>query len=110
MKSITLWAMSILGVLLLFSGCAGRAIPNNIGGKYYMAGDDKCKKARRIADSRIMCINSDGKETGYRDAMTDQELQMYMHRDAQEEASSRSINNQLNYNNQQNMNRNLWQR
>jgi hypothetical protein len=37
-----------------------------------------------------MCINSAGEEVGYRDAMTDQQLQMYMHNQQMEAQSYQS--------------------
>jgi len=98
---------------MIFVGCARTAMPNNFGGKFYMSGDDNCVRARKLSDTRIMCIDANGKETGYREAMTDQEISMYQHNRmiAQQESAelSRSLdnlNNQLNYNNQQMLNRN----
>lgn len=65
------------------SGCVGTsdqaAAPNLLNGYYFMAGDESCSQMRPLSVTRIMCINSAGQETGYRDAMTDQQLQMYQH-------------------------------
>ena len=63
---------------IILGGCAS-AMPNFFNGRYYMAGDSSCVSGRVISESRMMCINSDGEETGYRDALTDQQLQMYRH-------------------------------
>lgn len=52
-----------------------------------------------------MCMDSDGRDTGYRNAMSNQELQMYQFNKLREDAASQ----QLNYNNQQQANRNLYQ-
>ena len=82
MKNFTLlWLVIFLG------GCADAA-PNLIGGKYYMAGDSDCTSYRMLSESRIMCIKKDGTEMGYRDSMSDQELQMHMYR--------QQMNNNLN--------------
>jgi len=66
-------------VTIFLGGCASTAtaIPNFINGKYYMAGDSVCTRYRMLSESRIMCLSEDGTENDYRDAMTDQQLQMY---------------------------------
>jgi len=70
-------------VVLTLAGCSGSstplAVPNLVNGKYYMAGDITCTKGRSISDSRIMCANDAGEDTGYRDAMTDQQIQMWQY-------------------------------
>lgn len=71
--------------ILTFAGCAAK--PNLVNGKYYMGGDSNCRKYRALSDDQIMCVNSDGQETGYRNAMSDQELQMYYYNQAEESAS-----------------------
>lgn len=38
-----------------------------------------------LSDSRIMCVNKKGEETGYRESMTNQQLQMYMYQQQQEQ-------------------------
>lgn len=104
----------LLSVVIMFAffGCARTATPNNIAGKFYMAGDSNCVRYRQLSSTRILCIDTNGAETGYRDAMTDQELQMYMHnrtiaqqQSAQLNQSLQNLNNELNYNNQQMLNR-----
>lgn len=103
MKKSFLTALSIISILIL-SGCAIKS-PRAINGKYYMAGDSNCRRYRVISDDRIMCLNSDGQETGYRNAMSDQELEMYRFNLSREDAAWQ----QINYNNQQQANRNLYQ-
>jgi hypothetical protein len=73
--------IAALVVSLSLSGCVStpEATPNFINGNYYMGGDPSCARYRTMSDSRIMCLASDGKETGYRDAMTPQQIQMYQH-------------------------------
>lgn len=100
------WLLLIFSTmaLSLLSGCAS-AMPNAINGKYFMAGDSNCKRYRMLSDDRIMCLDSDGQETGYRRAMTNQELQMWQFNQSREDAAWQ----QINYNNQQQANRNLYQ-
>ncbi len=68
----------IVSLIIFLGGCAS-AMPNLVNGKYYMGGDSSCSRYRTLSESRIMCMDKDGNETGYRDAMTDQQLQMYQH-------------------------------
>lgn len=96
-----------------------RAKPNNVSGKFYMAGDDNCVGYKQLTSTRIRCIDRNRQELGYRDAMSDQEISMYQHNrmiEQQESAeSSRSYdamlnrqnatNQQMNYNFQQQLNR-----
>ena len=70
-------------VVLTVSGCAGGsgtvAAPNLLNGKYFMAGDNTCTGIKQISDGRVMCYNGAKEPTGYRDAMTDQQIQMYQY-------------------------------
>jgi hypothetical protein len=75
-KLTAVWLAIFLG------GCATGSL-KLIEGKYYWGGDSNCVRYRILSESRIMCENKDGIETGYRDAYTDQQLQMYMHEQQQ---------------------------
>lgn len=88
--------------IIIFSGCGNTAMPNFYKGKYYMAGDDNCRKIRSISDTRIMCANKDGQEMGYRDAMTDQQISMYQSDRQYEQQEYQQLNQSM-----QNTNRNL---
>lgn len=66
----------ILFSLLALTGCE-TAAPNFINGHYYMAGDAACKNMTAYEPGRIMCADAKGKNTGWRTAMTDQELYVY---------------------------------
>jgi len=72
-----------LSMIASLSACVGgseqAAAPNLVNGQYFMAGDSTCSQVRQLSATRVMCIDSAGQETGYRDAMTSQELQMYQH-------------------------------
>lgn len=68
------WALS---GMLWVAGCATSPAPNFYNGAYYMAGDASCVHLQAISPTRVMCQNAKGQQTGYRDAMTDQQLMMY---------------------------------
>jgi hypothetical protein len=74
--------MRILLVALIaaaLAGCASTASPVWHEGQYYMVGDDACSDAYPLTKTRVVCYDVDGNETGYRDAMTEAELNMWMH-------------------------------
>ena len=75
--------MMVFILVTLLAGCAGSAMPNFYKGHYYMAGGEGCTKWRNLSGDRMMCLDDDGKDTGYIEPMTDQQLQMYMNRRAE---------------------------
>jgi hypothetical protein len=79
----------------LISGCANEATPNYIGGHYFMGGDKTCKRYRLLSSTRIMCQDSDGNDTGYRDAMDAQDMQAYTYRQQVQAQQIQTLNNQL---------------
>lgn len=86
----------LIAVLALFvSGCASTAIPNLFNGSYYMAGDPACVNARALSSTRIMCSDKKGNETGYRDAMTIEQMQMYQMQVAQQQIQMQQISQSL---------------
>jgi len=99
--------ISILVFALLVSGCAGSAMPNFYNGKYYLAGDSNCRFMRQLEANRIMCQDASRKDVGYRDAMTDQQLQMYMHQQSMDQANSAMYLQYMQQNMQQNQPVNL---
>lgn len=80
--------ISILIFAILVSGCAGVAMPNFYNGKYYLAGDSNCRYMRQLDVNKIMCSDSSHKDIGYREAMTDQQLQMFMHQQSMDQANT----------------------
>ena len=76
-----------IGILVLLStlitGCS--ASPQFLRGHYYMTGDSNCRYSRALTDTSIECYNSDDELTGYRDAMTNQQLEMYRHKEQMEQ-------------------------
>jgi hypothetical protein len=94
--------ISILIFVILISGCAGGAMPNFYNGKYYLAGDSNCRFMRQLEANRIMCQDASRKDVGYRDAMTDQQLQMYMHQQSMDQANSAMYLQYMQQNMQQN--------
>lgn len=88
------FASCLFAVALALAGCAGgsgpTAAPNFMNGYYYLAGDSTCTQIRQIAVGRVMCVNPQGQDTGYRDAMTDQQIQMWQYQNqmAQQQAAA----------------------
>jgi hypothetical protein len=64
-------------VVLVVAGCATTASPSLIGNHYYMMGDSKCLQGRFLSETRMMCLDKNGNDTGYRDGMTSEQLQSY---------------------------------
>lgn len=80
---------------LIISGCASTAMPNFYNGNYYMAGDSNCVRMRPLSSTRIMCINKKGADTGYRDAMTSQQMQMYQVKTVQQQMYMQELNQSM---------------
>lgn len=68
--------LGLVGLLSL-NACANDPALNIVNGRYYMAGDKNCKFTRYISESQIMCLDKDGNETGYRNALTSEEAQIF---------------------------------
>lgn len=83
-----------LGVLII-SGCASSPAPNFFNGNYYMAGDSNCVQMRQLSSTRIMCIDKNGQSTGYREAMTSEQMQMYRMQMLNEQAQMEQLNRQI---------------
>ncbi len=94
-------------IALGLSGCGG-AKPNFYNGRYYMGGDSKCRKVTVRTSSSINCYNSKGGFTGYRNAMTNQQLSMYQHNQQQSNYDYQQQMNRSNYNYQQQRNRSTY--
>lgn len=67
----------VVASALIITGCATTASPMYLNGNYYMAGDQSCFYSRPISDTRIMCLDKERYETGYRDAMSYEQVQIY---------------------------------
>lgn len=74
---LKLRALAALLTVGIISGCGNEAAPNFYNGGYYMAGDKTCTRINAIGPDRVMCYDKAGNPTGYRVAMTTQQLQMY---------------------------------
>ena len=66
-------------------------MPNYYNGNYYMAGDPGCVRMRALSSTRIMCVDKNGVDTGYRDAMTHEQMQMYQLQMVQMQQLNQSI-------------------
>jgi hypothetical protein len=83
----------LIAVSALIAGCAGSAMPNFYKGHYYMAGGPGCTQWRELSGTRMMCIDSDGNDNGYIVPMTDQQLEMYRHKQTMQSNSYNNNNN-----------------
>ncbi|MGO4809172.1 hypothetical protein AB4156_06130 [Cupriavidus sp. 2MCAB6] len=101
LKKLPMRKIATVFLAFAVAGCASPAAPNFVNGRYYMAGDSTCERYRVLSPSRIMCFNSDGQATGYRDAMTDQQLQMYQFNQQMAAQQIQQTNAQLQQQNQQ---------
>lgn len=84
-----------LASALALAGCATTAAPNFFNGGYYMAGDAACVRYREVFPSRVMCMDKHGADTGYRDALTGEQLQMYQMQMAYQQAQIQQMTQQL---------------
>jgi len=89
MKKVWLTTVSIL--LIGLTGCASAARPFSLNGNYFLAGDKNCARYRELSSNSIMCLDKHGKEIGYRNAMTNQDLQMYMQQQQLAAAQAQAI-------------------
>lgn len=80
---------------LLVSACASGPAPNFVNGRYFYAGDQNCKRMSDLGDGRIMCYDKKGNQTGWRSAMTGQDMQMYQMRQAQQAQEMADLSRQI---------------
>lgn len=66
-----------LAGMLAISGCSNPASPKFISGNYYMTGDKNCVWVTPVSGTLIMCADKNKNQTGHRNAMTAQDLQIY---------------------------------
>ena len=90
----------LIPCFLVLSACASGPAPNLFNGQYYMAGDDSCKSIRALSDTRVMCVDKDGNDTGYRDAMTVQEITMWNQQQELQIQQAEATRRQIQQNNQ----------
>ena len=87
--------ITIVALVVVLSGCASSAMPNLYNGEYYMAGDDDCKQMHYASPQSILCKDSKGRETGYRGAMTYEQVQMFYQNQMYQQAQMQQLNQQL---------------
>ena len=90
----------VLLSLMLLTGCASAPAPNFFNGQYYMAGDASCESVRALSDTRVMCIDKDGKDTGYRDAITAEQITMWGQQQALQAQQAAATRQSIRDNNQ----------
>ena len=77
--------------IVALGGCTTTAAPNLYAGQYYLAGDAACVSVTPISSTRVMCADKKGNQTGYRDAMTAQDLQMWQYQAANQRAQMQQL-------------------
>ncbi len=82
-------------VITILNGCASVVRPNNINGKYYMVGDSNCAKYSIESENIINCFTENDEFTEKRRALTNQELQVYLHNQQMERQAWDSLMNNL---------------
>ncbi|WP_448674123.1 hypothetical protein [Pseudoxanthomonas mexicana] len=80
---------------LILVGCASSAAPRYFNGAYYMVGDASCVQGRPLSNTRIMCADKKGNDTGYRDAMSYEQMQMYQIQMAQQQMQMQQFNQSM---------------
>jgi hypothetical protein len=87
---------SVFVAILSLSGCSSTPSANmtSVGGKFYMVGDPNCAYYKQRDENSILCTDKDKQITGYRNALTDQEIQYRMHR---EKIDAEATNSMLNF-------------
>ena len=87
----------VLGAILLAAGCQTQSAHlASINGRFFLGGDKDCVRYGLVKPNTIVCGNAEGKITGYRNALTDQELYVYQSNRAiaaQQEAQQMAIMN-----------------
>lgn len=94
--------MRLIGIMIfavLVAGCQTTAAPNSFNGQYYMAGDTACTNVRAATATTVMCSNSKGEDTGYRNAMTAADIQMWQFQQMRADAELQALTAQVNANN-----------
>jgi len=94
MRNVAIVGVVLVAALVL-AGCATSAAPRYVNGNYYMVGDASCVRGRMLSPTRIMCADKHGSETGYRDAMTTEQMQMYQMQAAQQQMQMQQLTQQL---------------
>jgi len=84
----------LFGFLINLSGCSSSARPQFIRGGYFLTGDDDCWSSSRRTYNTINCYNKKDELVGYREEMTDEELQEYRHKETQKAQPKQNYNNQ----------------
>lgn len=80
----------VIATSLLLTACYS-AVPTFYNGQYYVVGDKSCVRFRAASNANIVCLDKKGNETGYRRAMTEQEIYDYQRKMAQVGALNQSM-------------------
>lgn len=84
-----------LFVMAMLTGCATAPSPREFNGSYYMMGDSNCVLAYPLSPTRIMCGDKHKNQTGYREALSLEQLQMYQLQQAAARQERAELNESL---------------
>lgn len=94
-------ALVLVAILFLIAGCSSSIYPSYYAGKYYMiGGDEGCSYVQQITDTSIMCLDEERNQTGYRDALTGDQLNDYLAQQQAYQAQMASLSQSIEQANQ----------
>ena len=89
----TLLTATFSAGILMTSGCSSDPPPELASnGNYFMVGGASCEKYRPVSQTTIECADANGNSTGYRNAMTQADMQMYTYQRQQAQQQLQALN------------------
>ena len=89
----TLLTATFSAGILMTSGCSSDPHPELASnGNYFMVGGASCEKYRPVSQTTIECADANGNSTGYRNAMTQADMQMYTYQRQQAQQQLQALN------------------
>jgi hypothetical protein len=86
----------VLAVVALgLTACASDPTPQIVNGRYYMMGDAVCARYTPMSSTRIMCHDKNGAQQGYRDAIPNETMQIYLQQQALNSQNMQELNQQI---------------
>lgn len=71
------WFPVLAMVALAVGGCSRTASLNMVNGNAFLLGDDSCARYKAVSPEALQCFTAEGRPSGMRRAMTQQEVQVY---------------------------------
>lgn len=72
----------ILALAASVAACATGPSPQLVNGRYYMMGDAGCARYTIMSSTRIMCYDKNGAKQGWKDAIPNETMQVYVQQQA----------------------------